>query len=424
MGSTALFEPILQHVKERGGSWLDPERGDERTETLAVMLCEALERLEPISEENSYREVWIVVPRGSPDDWATFEDYKTWYRDDEGSEPTKEQWLEEWSSWFPKSEYWHLLGCREDDGWITIGLDNRIILQTSPEEKSAWRNEPLEEALCGLTEKAAEAIASIEEGSYGQQIEKNLPLERRYGLVKRAELWKIDDWYRMGFTGLTKQDADRLAKKLVSQGEREDIGRIPSLTTGRYFSLLKEGYQICGYENDRESLRHRYPVDDGRSWYDRFGDSRDDTLLEVDPDDPEAFTEWYASKAWGLDHNFEIFQGRGCHRVHLNPYFDEAGWYLSQAGSITWHGADMARIWEHMNDAGIPTFQCEALELASALKGEDYVLVMPSHVSTDYARGEYFGRHIVTAIHLPEENRDAIASIIEWQPIEMPKLRD
>lgn len=83
-----------------------------------------MEPLKPLSDDNSYRELWIVAQRGNPDDWMTFREFRDEYWEEDG-EPAKEQWLAEWRSWFPKDEYWHLLGCREDNGWVVIGIDNR-----------------------------------------------------------------------------------------------------------------------------------------------------------------------------------------------------------------------------------------------------------------------------------------------------------
>ena len=210
---------------------------------------------------------------------------------------------------------------------------------------------------------------------------------------------------------------------MTGQPRRESFGGIPSLSAGRYFELLKSAYQLTGYDLEKESY-FGYSKDDGRAWYCRFGDARDQSLLEIDSDDPEAFRSWYEDKRQHLDHNFEIFQGRGCHRVHLNPSFDERGWHLSMWGSITWHGADMARIWRFMNESGMPTYQYDATELADALTGEDYVLVMPTHTSIDYVRGEYFGNTISTAIHLPYENWEPIAQVTQWQPVEVATLID
>jgi len=84
----------------------------------------------------------------------------------------------------------------------------------------------------------------------------------------------------------------------------------------------------------------------------------------------------------------------------------------------------MARIWKYMNDNGLPTYIDDAKRLAYALRGDDYVLIMPSHTNTDYVSGEHFGKDIVTAIHLPEENRAVIIEYTEWQPVETACLSD
>lgn len=77
-----------------------------------------------------------------------------------------------------------------------------------------------------------------------------------------------------------------------------------------------------------------------------------------------------------------------------------------------------------MNDADLPTYLSDADRLARSICGEDYILIMPTHTSTDYVHGEYYGQDIVTAIHLPEENRSAINECVEWQPVELPQLAE
>ena len=49
---------------------------------------------------------------------------------------------------------------------------------------------------------------------------------------------------------------------------------------------------LRSYENGEFRLRGM-PAEDGRSWYDRIGDARDRSLLEIDQDSPKAFRAWF-----------------------------------------------------------------------------------------------------------------------------------
>lgn len=133
---------------------------------------------------------------------------------------------------------------------------------------------------------------------------------------------------------------------------------------------------------------------------------------------------WYNANLHRFDHNFEIFMGRGCSRVHMNPHRDERGWYCCMWGSVTWHASDMARVWEAVNNAGIPTFVYDADALADALEGKDWILIVPKHLSCDYIRGLHYGREIRTAIPLFEDYRNAVIAATEWQEPEIPQLAE
>lgn len=416
MSNAILHEPELSALCMWGGRH-DRSVCSRAEARKAWDLCRILE---PLSDTNNYREVWFSIGRGSIDDWQTYEEYKEDAEMD-GLSPTREEWLREWKGWFPQERYWHVLQVNEDRGWLAVAVDNRTLVEVPPEEdrcEDGYR----EGVLSRLAKAAEEAVRAIACGEYAPMLERSLPMDRRYGLIKRSDFWEATgsaEWLGRGDMG--NEEAESFARELRKQPDAEGIGRIDGLTAGRYFAALKVAYESTGRRNDRDWFG--LPAEDGRAWYARFGDARDHSLLEVDPDSAEAFSDWFGRKRAFLDHNFEIFLGRGCSRVHCTPSFDEKGWFLRLSGLITWHAADMARVWRAMNDAGLPTFVYEAEMLADALVGDDTILIVPSHESADYVSGEHFGHQVVTALHLPEEGRDKVIEASEWQPIEVAKLR-
>jgi len=150
-----LFEPDFSYVMDLGRSWHDPVKGGEESIRQAWAVFHAFEQLMPASADNSYREVWFKVSRGEPKDWMSFEDFKD-YDYDEEEDPSEKDWEDAWQNWFPEEEYWHLLGCREDDGWLSIAIDNRLIIQVSQEEKDPYDNEKLVKVLNWLSEEVDE----------------------------------------------------------------------------------------------------------------------------------------------------------------------------------------------------------------------------------------------------------------------------
>lgn len=422
-----LYEPLVDHFRWNPHDPFNPRRGDGQTDKAVQKLYQALLPIEsdPNLKNEEYRELWFTLERGEPSDWSTYEEYCEEALWDSGETASREAWLREWESWFPKKTYWHLLRCNRYKDWITIRIDDSIIVQTSPDEKAPYHDELLDKLLMGLVHKARNVVDMMRTGDYEPWVKRCLPYERRYGIIQRGALWKAtghafdEDW------DICPAEATTLAESLRSQPVEQKVGRLSSLCTGQYFSALKAGYEAAGKQNDRDWFGD-IPAEDGRAWYARFGDARDHTLLELDPQSPEAFEKWYENKRRGVgfDHNFEIFHGRGCSRVHMNPHRDELGWYCTMWGSITWHASDMARVWRTVNEAGIPVYVGDARALADALLGEDWVLIVPRHLPCDYTQGSYYGHEIRTAIHLfdDDEHGEAIIAAAEWQEPKLSRL--
>ena len=80
-------------------------------------------------------------------------------------------------------------------------------------------------------------------------------------------------------------------------------------------------------------------------------------------------------------------------------------------------------MWEHLNDAGVPTYMHEASWLADILLGEDWVFLAPKDEYVDYLAGqEKFGRRIGMAFHLWDEYEEELIDAAEWMPLDIPEL--
>lgn len=444
-----LTETILGPFIETGA------RGFNRKESSLreIGIAESIYRLmEPISVEDpvrsNYRELWLKIPRGAIESAATFEEFEeiaTW----EEMPYTEESWYSWFEDWYPHLEYWHRVWVNadhwQDVDYLSLGIDNYRIVEKSDRKPVEYEREGSLECLYALEKLVEKTMLDVSTGKYEQFVQDNIPHSFRWGLINRREWWDVTEsasW--LGRSDMEDKEASILADLLRRQKPWEEFDRIESLTTGHYFEALKNAYKAAGYEFSESAERRRNeeygwdnsrPIrpyngvdytsfEDGRAWYFRFGDARDRSLIELDQDSDNALKGWLeGKKRFGLDHNFEIFVGRGCSRVHCNPVFDELGWALEMYGSITWHAADMARVWRSFNEAGIPCYMHSAAELADALEGKDMLLVTPAYESADYLRGEHFGHEISTAIYLGEKHKNELIPLIEWQPVETVRLK-
>ncbi|WP_302962982.1 hypothetical protein [uncultured Adlercreutzia sp.] len=100
-------------------------------------------------------------------------------------------------------------------------------------------------------------------------------------------------------------------------------------------------------------------------------------------------------------------------------------WRLGIHGHFDFHAEEMALIWEHLNDADVPTYMHEASWLADILLGEDWVFLAPKDEYVDCLAGqEKFGRRIGMAFHLWDacERGGGLIDAAEWMPLDIPEL--
>ena len=417
-----LIEPDVVDIK-----WFshgENMHGNEAENCLARDICALTEQFEPQKEGSNVRALWFRIPRGTIDDWMSVEEYQEYAEMyDEPEEEVAAARLRGWSEWFPEEEYWHTLTTNTEDGWAIVVIDDRVVIEVRPDKQEPYENPRLQSYLEGIRACAAEVVAMAADGTYRKLIEESLPPRCRFGFIKR-KTW----WDRLGKEDLFDDakvgqgEATELAELLAAQPEREDIDRMPELCARQYFDALKGAYIAAGYVYDRESNYLGLPADDSRAWYVRFGDARDESILKLVQDSCEAFETWFDDEKRFFNHTFEVLQGPGFSRVYLHPRHDERGWHFTLTDSITWHAADVARIWRYLNGIEFPTYVYNAGDIANALLGEDDLLIVPFDEGIWYRGTEHFGRHAVTCVHLPEEGAETILDDIEWVDEPVPKL--
>ncbi|WP_165045512.1 hypothetical protein [Adlercreutzia sp. ZJ138] len=387
--------------------------------------CDILRMMEsfcPKEKNSRVRSLWFCVKRGEPDDWLTVDEYRD-YEElyDEPTETVNARRLEDWQWRFPDETYWHRITSNAEDDWMILIIDERVVLEVAKGKEDVWEDPCLSETLRKLRASIGLVLERACHEDYEEYLNNELPMRCRHGFIKRSDYWAIcgkDDCY--DDAKMSDDEARVLATELKGQQEKESIPRIPSLCARDYFKILKGAYIAAGYHNDSEGLWSAAPPEDGRAWYERFGDARDQVILTMDQDSPEAFRDLYSGDHF-FNHTFEIIAGPSISRVYLYPKPDEAGWLLSLFGSVTWCSTDMARIWHHLNETGTPVYLSDANDVVRALLGEDELFIVPFNESIWYRGKSHFGRDVVSCIHLPEEHVEEVISRAEWMKVSVPK---
>lgn len=418
-----ITEATIRRLVRSGRMWRLDDGVGPRAYEKALRLAGAMECLKADASNSHLRHLWIKACRGSIGDWLTFEDYADSYWDEDGETPAEEAWVEEWQWEFPSENYWHLVECVSEDDYVGIFVDGACILRGVKEGATLQDFDEQLSLLDELSQAVNEALSQIRVGIYPALINEELPHSFRWGVMRRCDFWKAAGERGRRFGGrLAEGDARRIARKLSCQPSREEMPGLSSMTMERYFRVLKDAYIAAGFSVEEPSWRG-FDADDPRAWYCRIGDCREGRLFEIDQGSEEAL-EALVAPGMFLNHGFEVIQGRGCSRVFLIPRKSEDGlWRLGMHGHFDFHAEEMALMWEHLNDAGVPTYMQEASWLADILLGEDWVFLAPKDEYVDYLAGqEKFGRRIGMAFHLWDECEEELIDAAEWMPLDIPEL--
>ncbi|WP_172135035.1 hypothetical protein [Adlercreutzia sp. ZJ473] len=415
-----LCEADIENIEWRSlGNHPFGHEADWRT---ARDILRMMESFPPKEKDSRVRSLWFCVKRGEPDDWLTLDEYRDYAEFyDEPAEMVNTRRLEEWQQCFPDETYWHEATSNAEDDWMILIIDNRVVIEVAKGKEDVWDDPRIHKTLKKMRASIGLVLEKACREDYEEYLSKELPMRCRHGFIKRSDYWEIcgkDNCYDDAKMG--DEEARTLAAELKRQQAKESIPRIPSLCARDYFRILKDAYIAAGYHNDSEGLWSAVPPEDGRAWYERFGDARDEVIFTMDQGSPEAFSELYSGDHF-FNHTFEILAGSSISRVYLYPRPDEAGWLLSLFGSITWHSADMARIWHHLNKTETPAYLSDANDVARALLGEDELFIVPFNESIWHQGKSHFGREVISCIHLPEENAEAVIAQAEWMKVPAPK---
>ena len=421
-----LLEPQVQFLKQTfRGNPLQPCRLDAEAERAAWELFHTMEFFAELPHAVGCRALWIKVDRGSIEDWMPYERYlREWFEPSVGCrKPSQELWKREWEWEFPDPTSWHLIEvCRHFD-YLLIAFDKESFIGTTPDGPSL-RNEPKVSHILRLLISELKKIAKESAtGKYTLLLERDLPVQKRMGLIKRKDLWSvIPTWDNFG-KGLSHGELEQRANLLHAQAPREATPAIPNLTTGKYFSVLMDAYKAAGRTLDQFQIRQEgHSVKDGRTWYRYYGDGRETTIFDVDPNSASAFKEWYNDDTIIKSHNFEVLTWYRYSRCHLYPILEEDGWHLELEGPIPILGSTLYVLWETFNAKGLPTYLRNADALADAFLGEDDLLVVPEHEQAIHKKGQYGSYGVAEAIYLPKGREKEISKFVRWFPIEVSEL--
>ncbi len=429
---------------ERG--YLNPSAPTERIVSAMEPLFRALACLAPIDKNDEVKVLWIAVPRGTIDDYDSFEDMK-----DYGEVETYEEYEALWNEDYPDPLAWYELIVSESynrDGALFhrgVSFGDKAIISATFDagfsEQGNCREDAIVTLLSLLTVAAEEAIQKLRDGTYFTELKTLLPYKFKTGVIKRSVLWeKEPEWKEDAIDGLDDKSLHAF-RELMASGANDTmkIGRLDSMTANDFFRACSIGYMACGYDCSELPLVDQYS---------QYADGRDEGLTGrgyglnegpgIDFDDPSAWDRWYFDRERGGGHPWEVIRGGNsthvdlfvCHDKHILDFkvrigeitSEEAakrpfGYYFAVAGKHRQREA--VSFYVALSKAGLPVVLNDADEILARFEGTDYVGIVPHSMVPKYCESMFpadYGR-VIDYYHVYDEDMELYGDEIEWLPV-------
>lgn len=440
-------DALLRHFNQRH---MNPTASAPSLLTAVGPLFESLSPLAPLEKDDEVKAIWLRIPRGSIEDYDTFENMKEW-----GEVETYEEYEARWLEEYPEELSWYRLAVVqsfEPDGalrYAGVGLGYETIVSMLMDDRySCDQMGRYEETaacrLCSLILPAVqESMTLVADGSYNQMVAASLPYQFRVGVIRRRDLWEVEPEAKArDYDGLSEESV-RAFRELVESGmnSSDKVGRIDDFTANDFFNACKLGYESIGRDCDDQSPSELYQ---------RYADGRDEGLTGkgfglnegpgIDFDDPKAWDEWYFHRPQRGGHPWEVVPGGNSTHVELYVRHDKrelewelrsgaiaegeyerrlrsAGYYFVIAGKHRQFEA--VSFYLALSAAGLPVVIRDAEQLLARFGCTDWVGVVPHHVFPRYCE-ELFPDEYGTIIDFTHvyEGEDAWFDKVVWLPEE------
>jgi hypothetical protein len=248
--------------------------------------------------------------------------------------------------------------------------------------------------------------------AYNSYLAENMPYNRRYGKILRStynalypdEKITVSD----GYLAMLRELA-------TNPDGYSATGRIPVMTAREYLRVWRIAVEAM------KEVTHDESVSDAA--YFRANHWHDRTILEVEPDSPDAFAEWNSSSGRGAYRPYDLKY----RSIQLYPRSDERGWWFIVCADSLSLLEDMLRVTHALWSAGIPVNLSSARQLVKIVDETDHVGVQPAYghkynTVYDGEVGTYTSLGSRFDDERPNHDAEAIAAAI-WEPVDEIELK-
>lgn len=350
-------------------------------------------------------ELWLTAERGPEEAFGDYEEMKLY-----GEVDNREDFEAWWKAEYPEEIQWFNLTAveRKDTGYKAIFLSNRFIIELDP-RKSGGFEQDISEFTEWLLKQVMKCIDELNSGAYNRRVAEELPVQYRTGTIVRKDLHDLCPELRSCFQEeLSQQEIDDFVSFVERQPEDTDEAeRIQHLTAGEFYKFCSIGYKANNYSGCDKTPKEQYYL---------HADGRDGGLQNVDADSEEQFIAWLHDNSHFGVHPWEVCRGGNSTHISLYVYHNEWGFMLVLAGKSISRFVETIKFYLALRNYGIPVYLQNGEKLMERVLETELVGIVPKTVFPRYCESMFPGLDVIDFMHLPDENRNAIADRCTWIP--------
>lgn len=355
--------------------------------------------------------LWLRTARGSLADFGDYDEYLS-----AGEVSSREEFESLWTLEYPEPAQWWRLAVVtfRDEVWVTLARELQFgaDLTLGSIQGIDPTNECARELLTWLVDAVAVEVDRVcaDPHAYNTEIKRSLPLRKRYGRILRSDLWQAaggPDEVEREFASIDLEAFGHLSDN------PDDVGTLPEMSLAAYLDCCRICYKANKYKRLDEAMS---PVEQYRV----MADGRDDGMLNLPPDDSDAFLTWFETAA-RLGHPFEIRAGGSRTHISLYPERTPHGWRLVLSGFSKARIVETAKMALALRRAGRPCVVVQKEEMLRMLAGVDLVGIVPDDTGLGYNHLEFPKEdRVYSFVHLwmIEEACDSVPESIFWYALE------
>jgi hypothetical protein len=382
---------------------------DDATHAVILQIHKAMSVL---AEDGGVRTMWIKVPRGPIE---AFGDYKEWRK--AGEVRNCKEFSDWWLADFPEETAWFRVHAESYNGkdWVIVRDRGIYVLLMHDPATKEYERENLSdfaESLLRFVESEM-AVVTTDVDAYNRYLAENMPYNRRHGRILRST---YNTLYPDAKTMVSDNHLAMLRELATNPDGWSAKDRIPVMTAREYLRIWRLAVEAMREESHDEAV-----LDDE---YFRARHFENRSILDCDPNSPEAFAEWNSSRGRGGYRPYDLKY----RSIQLFPRNDEQGWWFIVRADGLMLLDEMLRITYALWSAGIPVNLSSACKLVEIVDETDYVGIQPRWGGYYYNTvhdGE-IGTYTSLGSWFDDDHSNHDAEIIAaalWEPVEIMKLQ-